>query len=255
MIFDTHVHYDDEIFAEDLENIFEEFPQKGLGKVVDVAASIASIDAVYDLANKYDFMYCALGIHPSECEEMTDFVLEKIRARLHDPKVVAVGEIGLDYHWDEPDREIQKLWFEKQIALAQDEKMPIIIHSRDAAQDTMEILQRTDAGKYGGVVHCYSYSLELARELIKMGFYIGVGGVVTFKNARRLKEVVENISLDNIVLETDCPYMAPEPFRGKRNSSLYLPYVVTQIAQLKSVAEEEVIRRTQENAEAMYNLR
>ena len=197
----------------------------------------------------------ALGIHPSDSAPLTDELLEEIRGKLSDPRVVAVGEIGLDYYRDTPDREIQKHWFEEQLEMARQAHLPVVIHSREAAQDTMRLMQDHRAEEIGGVVHCYSYSLELAKEFVKMGFFIGIGGVVTFKNARKLKEVAAGIPIDHIVLETDSPYLAPVPFRGKRNSSLYLPYVVDAIAQIKGMDPEEVISRTEENAERLYRLR
>ena len=200
-------------------------------------------------------MYCALGIHPSDSAPLTDELLEEIRGKLSDPRVVAVGEIGLDYYWDTPERTIQKHWFEEQLEMARLADLPVVIHSREAAQDTMRLMQDHRAEEIGGVVHCYSYSLELAKEFVKMGFFIGIGGVVTFKNARKLKEVAAGIPIDHIVLETDSPYLAPVPFRGKRNSSLYLPYVVDAIAQIKGMDPEEVISRTEENAERLYRLR
>ena len=171
------------------------------------------------------------------------------------PKCVAIGEIGLDYYWPEPDHELQKKWFKRQIALAREVELPIIVHSRDAAADTVDILKSENAGELGGVVHCFSYSKEVAQECVKMGFYIGIGGVLTFKNGRKMKEVAEAVPMEKIILETDCPYLAPEPFRGKRNSSLYLPYVVSAMAQIKGISEEEVISITEANAREMYRLK
>lgn len=252
MIFDTHAHYDDAAFDEDREEIFARFPHAGIGMVCDVASTIPSIDAVLDIAHSHDFIVAAIGVHPSECEPMTGEQLDRIRDLCADPKVVAIGEIGLDYHWDTPERDLQKEWFEKQILLAQEVKKPIIVHSRDAAQDTMEIMKKCRAGRTGGVIHCFSYSLEMAREFIRMGFFIGIGGVVTFKNARKVKEVVAGIPLEKIVLETDCPYMAPTPHRGERNSSLYLPIVARQIAELKGTTADEVIEQTWKNAHLLY---
>ena len=254
MIFETHAHYNDEAFAEDREEIFAQFPDKGIGRAVNIASDLASIDECLDLAHRWPFMYCALGIHPSDCAPLTDALLEGIRDKLADPRVVAVGEIGLDYYWDTPDREIQKHWFEAQLEMARQAGLPVVIHSREAARDTMEIMRAHRAEEIGGVVHCYSYSPELAMEYVKMGFFIGIGGVVTFKNARKLKEVAAQVPLDHIVLETDSPYLAPVPFRGKRNSSLYLPYIAEAIAQLRGISTEEVIARTEENAERLYRL-
>lgn len=169
-------------------------------------------------------------------------------------KVVAVGEIGLDYYWDEPAHEIQKFWFERQLDLAREIKKPVIIHSRDAAKDTFDIMAAKNAGEIGGVVHCYSYSAEMAVEYVKMGFYIGIGGVVTFKNGKKMKEVVEALPMERIVLETDSPYLAPEPNRGKRNSSLNLVYIAQKIAEIKGIAYEEVVEITSRNAKCMYQL-
>jgi TatD DNase family protein len=185
---------------------------------------------------------------------MTEALLEEIRIKLQDPRAVAVGEIGLDYYWPEPDPEIQRYWFMRQLQLAQEVDLPVVIHSREAAADTMKIMKDNHAERCGGVVHCYSYSAEMAAEFVKMGFYIGVGGVVTFKNARKLVEVTQKIPLEHLLLETDCPYLAPVPYRGKRNCSLYLPYVVAKIAEIKGVTEEEVIRVTEQNARNMYRL-
>lgn len=254
MIFETHAHYNDEAFREDREEIFAQFPEKRIGRVVNIASDLESIDECLELAQKYPFMYCALGIHPSDSAPLTDELLEEISEKLKNPRVVAVGEIGLDYYWDTPDRSIQKHWFEEQLEMARRADLPVVIHSREAAQDTMQIMQAHRAREIGGVVHCYSYSLELAREYVKMGFFIGIGGVVTFKNARKLKEVAEGIPIENIVLETDCPYLAPVPYRGKRNSSLYLPFVVEELARIKGMDAEEVIARTEENAERLYRL-
>ena len=254
MIFDTHAHYDDEAFDSDREELLRSIPGAGVGRVVNIAASVQSIDECLDMAHRFEHVYCALGIHPEHCGEMDDEILEKVRAGLSDSKAVAVGEIGLDYYWPEPDREIQKYWFARQLQLAAEVDMPVVIHSREAAADTMRIMKENHAERIGGVVHCYSYSAELAKEFVKMGFYIGIGGVLTFKNARKLVEVAREIPLERLLLETDCPYLAPVPFRGKRNSSLYLPYVVEKLAQIKEISGEEVIRVTEENAEKMYRL-
>lgn len=255
MIFDTHSHYNDHAFAEDLDEILRRFQDAGIGWAVNVASDTDSLDEVQELADRYPFFYAALGIHPSDCGALTEDFPEELKKRIREGrKVVALGEIGLDYHWDEPEREIQQYWFRRQIELAQETDMPIIVHSRDAAQDTMEIMRQMHAERTGGVVHCYSYSLEMAREFVKMGFYIGVGGVVTFKNAKKLKEVVQGISLENIVLETDCPYMAPTPHRGERNSSLYLPLVIEEIAKLKNIPEDVIIETTRQNAMRLYRI-
>ena len=254
MIFDTHAHYNDQQFLEDREEIFAAFKETGIGRVCNIASDIESIGECLDLAERYPFMYCALGIHPSDCGPMTEEVLETIREGLRRPRSVAVGEIGLDYYWDDVDREVQKYWFRRQLDLAREENKPVVIHSREAAADTMNILKEKNAGDMGGVIHCYSYSLEQAREYVKMGFFIGIGGVVTFKNSRKLKEVAREIPLENIVLETDCPYLAPVPYRGKRNSSLYLPLAAQAIAEIRGTEVSEVIAVTEKNAERLYRL-
>ena len=170
------------------------------------------------------------------------------------PKVVAIGEIGLDYYWDEPEREIQKHWFSAQLEVAKKTGLPVIIHSRDAAKDTLDIMKVEHNGATGGVIHCFSYGVEMAREYLNMGYYIGIGGVLTFKNAKKLIEVAEYAPLDRIVLETDCPYLAPVPNRGKRNFSGNLPYVVEKLAEIKGVSKEEIIRETAKNARALYRI-
>lgn len=199
-------------------------------------------------------MYCALGVHPSETGSLTEADMDWIREHANHKKVVAIGEFGLDYHWPEPDAATQKKWFYRQIELAKEVQLPIIIHSREAAAETMAVLTETKAYECGGVIHCYSYSPEMAKEYVKMGFYIGIGGVVTFKNAKKLKKTVEELSLGDIVLETDCPYLAPEPMRGKRNDSSLLVHVAEKIAQLKRVSVDEVIDVTTKNAQKLYHL-
>ena len=254
MIFDTHTHYDDEQFDSDRDELLGKMQEAGIETIVDVGASIETTKKALELAHKYDFIYAAVGVHPSEVEELSDDSIEQLRSLSRDSKCVAIGEIGLDYHWPDPAPELQKVWFKRQLDLARQEHLPVIIHSRDAAADTLDILKEEHAEEIGGVVHCFSYSKEIARECTKMGFYIGIGGVLTFKNARKMVEVMEDTPMDRILLETDCPYLAPEPFRGKRNSSLYLPYVVEKMAQIKGITTDEVIRITRENAMTMYRL-
>lgn len=254
MIFDTHAHYDDEQFDIDREELLGKMQEAGIETIVDVGASIETTKKALELAHRYDFIYAAAGVHPSEVAELDDDSIELLRGLSRDEKCVAIGEIGLDYHWPEPEPELQKLWFKRQLNLARQENLPVIIHSRDAAADTLEILRDERAEEIGGVVHCFSYSKEVARECLKMGFYIGIGGVLTFKNARKMVEVMEDTPMDRILLETDCPYLAPEPFRGKRNSSLYLPYVVQKMAEIKGISADEVISITRENARTMYGL-
>lgn len=257
-IFDTHAHYDDRAFADDWRQILQEFPEHGIGRCVDVASTMESVDRVLMIAGESPRVFAALGIHPSECRDLTEEFLQSMeeKCRKKENKVVAVGEIGLDYHFPEQDPapEVQKKWFDRQLEMAVRLRLPVIIHSRDAAKDTMDMLKAYKDTLAGGVIHCYSYSTEMAREYVSMGFYIGIGGVVTFKNARKIKEVAAAIPLESIVLETDCPYMAPVPHRGERNSSLNLPLVAQQIAAIRGITAEEVIAATEKNAERLYHL-
>lgn len=254
MIFDTHAHYDDDRFAPDRGEFLSGMNENGIGRIINVGASFEGCKNSLALAQEHDFIYAALGVHPSDIADLTEESCEWIRQHLSEPKVVAVGEIGLDYYWDkEPEVQArQREWFRYQLQLAKESALPVSIHSREAAADTMEIMKEAAADGIPGVIHCYSYSKEQALEYIDMGYYIGVGGVVTFKNARKLKETVEAIPLERILLETDCPYMAPEPNRGKRNSSLYLTYVADAIAGLKGVTPEEVKTVTYENALCLF---
>ena len=254
MIFDTHAHYDDEAFAEDREVLLAGLPAAGIERVVNVGASIDSCRTTLELMKKYPFIYGALGVHPSETGELTEDDFAWLRQQCCHEKCVAVGEIGLDYHWPEPGRDVQKKWFIRQLQLAKQLGLPVVIHSRDAAQDTIEIMREQHAEEIGGVVHCFSYTKETAQIFLDMGFYIGVGGVLTFKNAKKLKEAVECIPLERIVIETDCPYLAPEPNRGKRNSSLNLPYVIEEIARIKQTDSATVEEMTWKNGEKLYSL-
>lgn len=254
MIFDTHAHYDDEQFDSGREALLASLPDCGIKRVVNIGASIASTRNSIELAGKYDFIYAAVGVHPCEIAELNEEHFAWLRELTKLEKVVAVGEIGLDYYWDkEPEiQERQRYWFRRQMDLAREAGLPIVVHSREAAADTMQVMKEAHAEEIPGVIHCYSYSPEMALEFIKMGYYIGIGGVVTFKNAKKLKETVEKIPLERILLETDCPYMAPEPHRGKRNDSRNIPYIVAKIAELKQVTPDEVERITWQNAMNFY---
>ncbi|HJD47303.1 MAG TPA: TatD family hydrolase [Candidatus Mediterraneibacter norfolkensis] len=253
MIFDTHAHYDDEQFEADRDELLKSMAAGGIGTIVDAGSTLESWDKILELTEKYPFVYGAIGIHPDEVGTLNEDEMKRMSALLDRDKIVAVGEIGLDYYWDKENHDIQKKWLIRQLDLAREKQMPVIIHSREAAADTMDIMKAHAAGMKA-VIHCYSYSAEMAREYVKMGYYIGVGGVVTFKNAKKLKTVVEEIPLERILLETDCPYLAPVPFRGKRNSSLNLPYVAEEIAELKGITSEEVIQQTERNARELYGL-
>ncbi len=254
MIFDTHAHYDDEAFDEDREEILSSMKANNISYITDIGATMNSSKRALELAHKYDFIFAAIGVHPNEVEKLTQADMTWLKENSADNKVVAIGEIGLDYYWKEPEPQIQKEWFVRQLNLAKEVELPVVIHSRDAAQDTLDIMKNANAGDIGGVVHCYSYHKEMAREYLNMGFYFGIGGVVTFNNAKKLKEVVEYLPIENIVLETDCPYLAPVPNRGKRNSSLNLPFVAEEIARIKSMSVEDVINITRHNAKALYRI-
>lgn len=253
-IFETHAHFDDQAFDADREELLLSLERKGIGRIANIGASMRGCVASLQLANQYPFVYAAIGIHPEECGNMTEEDLNFLREQAKQEKCLAIGEIGLDYYWPEPEREIQKKWFEAQLELAREVELPVVIHSRDAAKDTMDLMKAHHAEEIGGVIHCFSYSTEIALEYVKMGFYIGVGGVVTFKNGVKLKEVVEAVPMECIVLETDSPYLAPVPNRGKRNDSGNLLYVAEEIARIKGISVEQVCEQTWKNACRLYHM-
>lgn len=254
MIFDSHAHYDDEAFDEDRESLLDSMQENGIGYIVNVGASIQGVEDTVKLTKSYPFIYGAVGIHPDETGDLNEERLRWLEQLCGEEKIVAVGEIGLDYYWDKESREHQKEWFARQLALSKKAGLPVIIHSRDAGKDTLDIMKAEHAGSTGGVIHCFSNSREMARDYVNMGYYIGIGGVVTFKNARVMKEVAEYVPLEQILVETDCPYLAPAPNRGKRNSSLFLPYIIEEIARIKGVSKELVEEKTYENALKMYQI-
>lgn len=255
MIFESHAHYDDERFAEDRGELLTQLPTLGIKRIINVASTIESIDVCVKLSKEYPHVYASVGVHPSELEGMTDDVIDHMKQLTADEKVVAIGEIGLDFYWekDEEAQNNQKDWFIKQLALARAVDLPVIIHSRDAAEETMRIMKEHATG-LDAVIHCYSYSPELVREYVKMGYYLGIGGVVTFKNAKKLVTTVEQTPLNRILLETDSPYLTPEPFRGERNDSGKLFYVVEKIAQIKGLSTQEVEEVTWNNACALFRM-
>lgn len=252
MIFESHAHYDDTAFDADREEILNQCREQGIETIMNVSASLDSVKSTLALAEKYPFIYGAVGIHPDETGELSEEAFAWLRGQCRHPKAAAVGEIGLDYYWDKEKHELQKYWFHRQMELAKELGLPIIVHSREAAADTLEAVRAAHSPKLRGVIHCFSYGPELAGEYLDMGYYIGIGGVVTFKNAKKLKEVVKMLPLERILLETDCPYLAPEPNRGKRNTSLNLPYIAEAIGQLKGIEAKEVIRVANENARTLY---
>lgn len=250
-IFDTHSHYDDEKFNPDRETLIGGLQSQGVSNVVSCGCDIETTQFNSDLAQKYDFMYFAAGFHPECLEGASLSDLDIIKKFAENKKCVAIGEIGLDYHWMSSTKEIQKDFFKAQIELADELDLPVIVHDREAHGDTLEILKAT---KPKGVVHCFSGSKEMAREIIKIGMYIGLNGVITFNNARKSLEVVKDIPLDRLVLETDCPYLAPVPHRGKRNDSSLIPFVAERIAGLLEMDTQELLNITNENAKKLYNL-
>lgn len=254
-IFETHTHYDDAAFDEDRDALLAQMlgSDGAMECIINVGASLSGSCASLELAGQYENMYAAIGVHPEETEMLTmkdmDWLVSTAKAN---PKVVAIGEIGLDYHYPEPGKELQKEWFRQQLRAAGRAGLPVIIHSREACADTIACMQQEHAERLGGVVHCYSYTKEAAKTYLDMGFYFGIGGVVTFKNARKLVEAVDYIPMDRLLLETDCPYLAPEPNRGKRNDSRNLTYVAEKIAQIKGIMPQEVIDITNQNAKRLF---
>ncbi len=268
MIFDTHAHYDDDWFTKDREELLRGLFEKGVDTVVNVGASMEGSRASVELSERYPFIYAAVGVHPDYASQMTEADIEELRNLSRHGKVVAIGEIGFDYGHEEdltePERDAkrdaQRYWFKRQLALAEELSLPVIIHSRGADGDTLSVMREwaeRAAGKpgfRGGIIHCFSGSPETAEEYRKLGFHIGVGGVLTFKNARRLPDVVNQAPLSQIVLETDSPYLAPVPHRGERNDSSLLRYVVAKIAEIKGISNEEVIRVTAANARLLFGI-
>ena len=276
MIFESHAHYEDRKFDSDRIELLSNMKKKNIGTIINVGTTLELSRASIELSHEYDFIYAAIGVHPSdiECLEDADLAfgskpvtagmgqeaethagIEQLRQMaLSEKKVVAIGEIGLDFYWekDEAVRDRQRYWYKEQLKLAREVELPVIIHSRDANEETFNIMKAAAEQGTRGVIHCYSGSPEMAREYVKLGYYIGIGGVVTFRNGKKLKETARQIPLENILVETDCPYMAPEPFRGERNDSTFLPYVVREIAELREITVDEVIEVTRENGRRLF---
>lgn len=248
LIFDTHAHYDDKAFDNDRETLIETLFNNGVCCVVNQGTDIKTSKQSIELAEKYNKIYAAVGFHPECLDENSINNLEVIKTLAQHKKVVAIGEIGLDYYYDIP-KDLQKAVFAKQLELANEINLPVVIHDREAHGDTLEYLQKY---KPKGIVHCFSGSVETAKEILKLGMYIGMGGVVTFKNARKTVEVIENIPLNRLVLETDAPYLSPVPFRGKRCDSAMIKYTAMRIAEIKNITAEEVLTVTKQNAETVY---
>jgi TatD DNase family protein len=252
-IFDSHAHYDDESFNEDREQVIKELKETGIVGVLNCGASMDGTRFSVILADTYDLFYAAVGIHPENANEFNEDILKEIKTLAENKKVVAIGEIGLDYYWEEnPTKEVQKAVFRQQMNLARELNLPVIIHDREAHEDTLNILKEFPEVK--GVLHCFSGSVEFARECLKLGYYLGFTGVVTFKNAKKILEVAKEVPLDRILVETDAPYMAPVPFRGKRNRSDYIKYIIEKLAEIKQVSEEEISDITISNVKRMLKI-
>lgn len=252
-IFDTHAHYDASRFDSDRDDVLSALPSAGVGLVLDPGCDLPSSRAAVALAERYEHVCAAVGIHPEDCADFQDTDLDELRRLAHFPKVVAIGEIGLDYYWeDNPPRDLQQAVFRKQLALAQALDLPVIVHDREAHGDSLAIIREFPS--VTGVFHCFSGSPEMAVELVKRGWYLGFDGPVTYKNAKRAPEVAAVTPLDRMVVETDAPYMAPVPYRGKRNDSRYLPHVIEKLAEWKGIAPEELTRITWENGKRLFRI-
>ena len=253
MYFDSHAHLDDRRFAEDRQEIFADLRQAGFRGIMNVGCDLASSQRSIALAEEYDFVYASVGSHPDDADHVDGKLLDQYRQMATHPKVLAIGEIGLDYHYEDVPRSQQIIAFEEQMDLAEALDLPVIVHMREAVEDAMAVVKRHP--KVTGVFHCFSGSAELAKWLVERGWYVGFTGVLTFKNARRALEAAQAIPLERILLETDCPYMAPEPFRGRRNDSRYLPYMAAKLAELKGITPEEAAKQTAENAQRLFRIK
>ncbi len=254
MLFDTHAHLNAIQYQDDLEEVIERALHEGVTHTVVVGFDTETITKAIELAEAYDFIYAGVGWHPVDAIDMTDADLEWIKELASHPKVVAIGEMGLDYYWDKSPKDVQKEVFRKQIALAKEVNLPIIIHNRDATADVVEILQEEGASEVGGIMHCFTGSLEVARQCMEMNFYISFGGPVTFKNAKKPKEVAAEIPMERLLIETDCPYLTPHPFRGKRNEPSYVKYVAEQIAELRGMDYADFVKQTSDNAKRIFGI-
>ena len=252
MLFDTHAHLNDPAFDPDRAELMAGLAEKGIGFVMNAGCSLESSKDIIKMAENYPWLYASVGSHPDSADEVNEAVIEQYRNLAKHEKVKAIGEIGLDYYYEDIPREIQKKAFRMQMELAKELDLPVIIHEREAHDDGMRIVKEFPTVK--GVFHCYSGSAEMARQLVNMGWYIGFTGVLTFKNARKAVETAASIPLDRIVLETDCPFMAPEPFRGKRNDPGYLPKMAEKLAEIRGISVEEAISATTENAKRLYRI-
>ena len=254
MLFDTHAHYDDERFNEDRYDVINKAHESGILYILNASSNIATAVESIALTQAFSFVYAAVGIHPHNVQQIKSDTIATLADFASDNKVVAIGEIGLDYYYDSSPREIQRHWFAMQISLARNLKLPIIVHNRDAHEDIMKVIKNENARDVGGVFHCYTGSIEMARELLNNNFLISIGGAVTFKNAKKLIEVVKYVPLDRLLIETDCPYLTPEPHRGKRNDSSYIRLVAEKIAEIRAIEFDEVAKVTTESAKKLFKI-
>lgn len=254
MLIDSHAHLDDGRFDKDRDRIIKSLKELGVDLVINPGADLNSSIKAVSLSEKYDNIYAAVGVHPHSAKEMDESTIEILKSFTNREKVIAIGEIGLDYYYDNSPRDIQQKRFKEQLALAKEVNLPVIIHTREASKDTFDILKEAQDGSLKGVMHCFSGSVEMAMEYIKMGFYISLAGPVTFKNARVSKEVAKAIPLDKLMIETDSPYLTPEPYRGKRNEPFYVRYVAGTIAELRGITFEELAKQTSENTKKLFRI-
>ncbi len=254
MIFDAHAHYDDEKFEGDRNELLSHIKEQNVSYIINAGVDIATSKSSIALAKQYDFIYAAIGIYPHETGHITEETLAELAELAHEKKVVAIGEIGLDYHWNTVARDTQKYWFQKQLKLANELRLPIVIHDRDAHEDTLTLLKKNPP-KAGGILHSFSGSVEMAKEVLKLGMDISISGPVTYKNNRKTVEVVEYVPIEHLLTETDSPYLPPEPHRGERNYSAYIQYIAQKIADIKSMNVEDVCRITCENAKRVFCIR
>ncbi|MBQ7793238.1 MAG: TatD family hydrolase [Clostridia bacterium] len=254
MLFDSHAHYDDARFDEDRFELLDTMSANNVGLIMNACAAMSDIDTILEMCGRYPFFYGSVGVHPSDCAQLCEADMQTLAKAAENPKIKAIGEIGLDYYYDDVPRDLQKKWFARQLELAKELKLPVIVHDRDAHQDTVDILKNSGAAEVGGVLHCFSGSVEMARQVLDLGFYIAFGGTLTFKNARKAVEAAEFVPLDRILLETDSPYLAPVPERGKRNNSILMRYVAEKLAEIKGVSVEKIEDITFNNAKKCFGI-
>lgn len=255
MLFDSHAHYNDSRFEKDMDEVLSSMNENNVGMILNSCSNLGEVPDILKICEKYPFIYASVGIHPHDVKDLTDSDMDMLIKYAENEKVKAIGEIGLDYFYDNSPRDLQKKWFARQVEVAKQIKLPIIIHDRDAHKDCMDILKSENIQDIGGVFHCYSGSVEMAKEILDWGMYIAFGGSLTFKKSVRPVEVAKYVPLDRILIETDCPYLTPEPHRGKRNSSLYIHYVAEKLAEIKGVSVEEIENATFENGKRCFNIK